>query len=118
MHTILHPDHPYSHSPATCNSRTSTAASTVTITTAGSATLRVTWGTGNALPVYTNICTYNVTAAAVPPTTTADPSPTVTPKPSSAAFGAAALGSQGGLLLATALASVLPLLQVSSWFSD
>ncbi len=81
--------------------------STVTIPTAGTATLRITWSSGNNSPVYTNTCTYTVSGNALVVTTAAG-APTITPKPS-AARGAAALGSVGTALLAAALGSLLPL---------
>jgi hypothetical protein len=96
-------------SAGTCPSRTTTASSTVTIPTTGSATLRITWTTGHGHAVYTNDCAYAVADSL--PRAGADLAVTPTPTPS-AAVGAAAPGSAGTALLAAALASVLPLLLV------
>jgi hypothetical protein len=82
--------------------------STVTIPTAGTATLRIKWSSGNNSPVYTNTCTYTVSGNALGVTTAAS-APTVTPTIFSAARGAAAFGSVGTALLAAALGSLLPL---------
>jgi hypothetical protein len=111
--------------PGSCATRTSDASSTVAVTTAGSATIRITWSAGLGNAVFTNQCTYTVAAlattsaaaavgatstAAAAATTTAAASIAATPKPS-AARRQGATASAGAALLAAALASLLPLVR-------
>ena len=75
-----------------CSTKTNDASSTVVVTTAVSAILRITWSTGYPNSVFTNDCAYTFTAN-TPVTTAAAAAADTTNTPTSAAetFGGAAV---------------------------
>jgi hypothetical protein len=84
-----------------CKTRTQSSASTVTISTAGAATLRITWSGGKGQAVYTKDCAFTVVAAAAGG---AAPTPAPGAPPSSSGSGKTPPPALAATLAATLLA--------------